>query len=705
MSEKRKRLAGSRDGGGGAEPDYTDPGTAAGVQRRRFVVVGPFEFHPVVFPVSVSVIIGLVAAALFAGELVEDAFGALSAGITNTFGWLYILTLSGFLLFALWLGYGPYGHVRLGKDDEKPEFNRLTWFTMLFSAGMGIGLLFWGVAEPLSHYNNPPGMEGGTLEAARESMAITLFHWGLHPWGMYAIVALSLAYFGFRRGLPLSFRSVFYPLVGERVHGWFGDVIDVLAVVSTLFGVATSLGLGAAQVNAGLNHLTGLTVSPVVQIGLIGVITAIATVSVVLGLHVGIRRLSEANMTMAALLLLFVFVFGPTLFLVNAFVENIGAYLQRLPTSSFWTATFEDEGERSWLGSWTVYYWGWWIAWSPFVGMFIARVSRGRTIREFVTGVLIAPTLIGAVWLTVFGNTAIHQDVAEKRPGLVSKTYSTPEVPVVAEFVGAGPAGELPVAEDGRVVGPAGYLFERGESGGLVAADGERVRFVEGESGGVMAPVGGEEGVVWEGAEGTPTLESEGLSYATELEPLTPADFLASSTVTTEDGTQVLSYDDRVSTILFVMLEPLPLMWLTALVATLCVVLFFVTSSDSASMVIDIIATGGNPDPPVGTRLFWAIGEGVVASVLLVAGGLKALQTASITAALPFTVVLIFMCVSLFRALSEDEMTRLQRSRHRAVKAAERAASRVAVETAENYFEEREVGDGEGESDGDGARG
>ena len=375
----------------------------------RTVSIGPFEMHPVVFPGAAAIILAMIGFAIAAPDTMGDAFDTMQSWIVETFGWLYVLSMSAFLVFALWLGFGRYGHVKLGKDTDKPEFGRLAWFAMLFSAGMGIGLVFWSVAEPVYHFTNPPEARGNDLDAARTAMALTIFHWGLHPWGLYAVVSIALAYFGFRRGHALSFRSVFYPLIGERVNGRIGDLIDILAVVATLFGVATSLGLGSMQVNAGLNALLGVSISTPVQIVLIACITAVATISVVAGLDAGIRRLSELNMAIAGCLLLFVIIAGSTLFFFNALVENIGAYLQRLPFNSFWTGTFEEEAGREWLGSWTIFYWGWWIAWSPFVGMFIARVSRGRTFREFITGVLLVPTAVGVIWLTAFGSSALHQ--------------------------------------------------------------------------------------------------------------------------------------------------------------------------------------------------------------------------------------------------------------------------------------------------------
>lgn len=603
------------------------------------VSFGPFEMHPVVFPAAAAIILAMLSVAIAIPGEVENLFDSVQGWIVETFGWLYVLTMSAFLVFAVWLGFGRYSHVRLGPDGEEPEFGRLAWFAMLFSAGMGIGLVFWSVAEPVYHFTSPPGGRGNDLDAARTAMALTIFHWGLHPWALYAVVSIALAYFGYRRGHALSFRSVFFPLFGERVNGRLGDSIDVLAVVATLFGVATSLGLGAMQVNAGLNALLGVTISTPVQILLIAGITAVATCSVVMGLDSGIRRLSELNIGIAAFLLVFVIVAGSTLFFFNALVENVGAYLQRLPFNSFWTGTFEEEAGRAWLGSWTVFYWGWWIAWSPFVGMFIARVSKGRTFREFILGVLLVPTAVGIIWLTAFGSAALHQETHPGEAGLPGTTYP------VRVTTDAG----LVKGEGGVLVGPNGGELTRTEEGSLVGPGGRELEVKPGEDGPevVVASTG-------EPFHPTPDQQYEG-SLAAEERPLTVVGYL-NAPVLNDEHTGTI---DRVATVLFVLLDSYPLETLTWTLATLCIILFFVTSSDSASMVIDIIASGGNPDPPVSTRLFWAILEGVVASVLLLAGGLGALQTASITAALPFTFVLILMCFSLVRGLARHERARI----------------------------------------------
>lgn len=490
--------------------------------------------HPPVFFPAAALILFLVGSGLFFGEQFKKFFDALSQYLIAQMGWFYILSMSFFLIVALYIGFSRFGRIRLGEDDSRPEFGRLTWLSMLFSAGMGIGLLFFGVAEPLMHFYqpDPPSLDAGSIAAARNSMSLTFFHWGLHPWACYTLVGLALAYFSFRKKLPLTFRSALYPLLGKRVNGPIGHIVDIVAIVSTLFGVATSLGLGALQINSGLNAVFGLTESTLVQVGLIAAITGVATVSVVSGLSKGIRILSESNMILATLLLIFIFLLGPTQHLLNAFVGNIGNYLQTLPTHSFWTAAFNPR-RQEWLADWTVFYWAWWISWSPFVGMFLARISKGRTVREFVFGVLFTPVVLTLAWFTIFGNTALY--------------------------------------------------FE--------------------------------------------------LTGATDLQALV---------------------NESLPRTLFAFLDAFPLAELMKGVATISVILFFVTSSDSASLVIDMLASGGQLSPHKGLKVFWAVTEGLVAIVLLLAGGLAALQTAAITTALPFCLVLILGVFGLMKALKKE---------------------------------------------------
>ena len=487
------------------------------------------DLHPWVFSVAAALIIFSVVFTIFYQKHVGGLFETLQENIASVAGWFFVMTMNIILVYMVSLIFSRYKDVRIGGDDAEPEFTTMGWFSMLFSAGMGIGLLFYGVAEPMFHFVASPLAEPGTPEAARIAMDLSFLHWGLHPWGIYSLVGLSLAIFCFNKGLPLSIRSVFYPLLGDRIYGPIGNVVDILATVATLFGVATSLGLGVQQVNAGLDHLFHIGQSPAIQVLLIAGITAVATWSVVSGLDAGIRRLSQLNLSLAAILLVFILILGPTIFILNALVENIGFYIQHFPQLSTWNETYE---QTNWQNGWTVFYWGWWIAWSPFVGMFIARVSYGRTVREFILGVLLVPTLLTFFWITVFGNTAIN-----------------------IEMFGAGDIAK--------------------------------------------------------------------------------------------------AVQENIPVSLFVLLEHFPLSWVTSILTILVIITFFVTSSDSGSMVIDIITAGGNPDPPVLQRLFWAIIEGVVAAVLLLGGGLVALQTAAITTGLPFAIVLLFMCYSLWKGLSQ----------------------------------------------------
>ncbi|NJB86758.1 choline/glycine/proline betaine transport protein [Lewinella marina] len=490
-----------------------------------------FDIHgPVFWPAAVIIVL-FIAVTLVVGEPMKQVFADIQEGISGFAGSFFVLLVNLFLFFTLYLAFSRFGKIRLGGKNAEPEFSTLAWFAMLFSAGMGIGILFWSVAEPIYHFQSPPiSGVGETREAAIEAMGFTYLHWGLHAWGIYALVGMALAFFSYNRKLPLTIRSVFYPILGKRIYGWPGNLIDVLAVVATLFGLATSLGLGVKQVNAGLNYLFGITDSPLTQVILIGIITVMATASVVLGIDKGVRVLSEWNIRIAAVFLLFMIILGPTLFIVDSFTQNTGYYLQNFFTLGFWTESYQ---QSDWQNSWTVFYWAWWISWSPFVGMFIGRISRGRTVREFVLGVLIVPTILTFLWLSAFGGSAI--------------------------------------------------LLE-----------------------------------------------------------LTGSDVISAAVT------------DNVATALFVLLEQYPFSFVTSLVGVLLVTSFFVTSSDSGSLVIDSITSGGKLDAPVGQRVFWAFTEGGVAAVLLIGGGLGALQTAAITTGLPFALVLLVMCYSLYRGLKTE---------------------------------------------------
>lgn len=501
----------------------------------RFVINPPVFFGAVSI-IAVFLLIGIVFPGR-AGEL----FSALQSSILASFGWLYLLAVGIFLAAVLLFSFGQFGRLKLGPDDSEPEFRYHSWVAMLFAAGMGIGLMFYAVGEPMTHFLAPPTAEPGSIAAMREAMTVTFFHWGIHAWAIYAVVGLSLAYFGYRYNLPLTIRSGLYPLLKDRINGPIGHAVDIFAIVGTMFGIATSLGLGVTQINAGLNYLIGLPIAPWVQLPLIAVITAFATISVVTGLDKGVRILSETNLIVAVLLMIFVLIVGPTANLFRDFVQNIGLYLDTLVLRTFNIYAYEP---TPWIDGWTLFYWAWWISWSPFVGMFIARISRGRTVREFVTAVLFIPAGFTFFWMTVFGNTAI--------------------------FVDTGIAA--------------------GELGAEVARD--------------------------------------------------------------------------VSVGLFQFFTYLPLTGLTSTLAVALVAIFFITSSDSGSLVIDTIAAGGETETTTLQRVFWCALEGLVAASLLLAGGLGALQSATIASALPFTFVMLALVWALYVGMRADLA---QREAHAAV--------------------------------------
>jgi choline/glycine/proline betaine transport protein len=499
-------------------------------ERRLWKEKYGFSVHPPVFFISVALIAFFIITTLLALDHMETIYSTMQDWMVTHLGWMFILLVTAVLIFNIGLLFTRFGSVKLGGLKAKPEYSFFTWFAMLFSAGMGIGLIFYSVAEPMMHFANPPFGDGNSVEAAKTAMRFTLLHWGLHAWAIYGLVGLALAYFAYNRQMPLTIRSVFYPLLGERIYGSAGNIIDILAVLATLFGVATSLGLGVSQIATGLHLVTGITNSNHLEVILIIIITIIACISVVTGLNRGIKWLSQFNITLAGLLALFVFIAGPTLFILHLFVQSIGDYFQHLLAMSFWTETFAD---TDWQASWTVFYWAWWISWSPYVGMFIARVSYGRSIREFLLGVLLVPSLITVFWFAVFGGSALHSVL-------------------------------------------------NGDSSILSAVN--------------------------------------------------------------EDSTQAL----------FTLLSHYPFSTLTSMLAILSVTVFFVTSSDSGSLVIDIITAGGKMEPPVAQRIFWASLEGIIAIVLLLSGGLSALQTGAITTGLPFAIVIVLMCVALLKALRQD---------------------------------------------------
>ncbi|MGO1246768.1 MAG: BCCT family transporter [Oceanisphaera sp.] len=508
--------------------------------------IGPFglDIHNRVFMISGLAIVAFVFLTLAFQNQVAPLFVDLRAWLTSSLDWFFLSAGNIFVLVCIGLILSPLGRVRIGGTKATPDFTYLGWFSMLFAAGMGIGLMFYGVSEPLSHFGTSfagvtledgvrtdwaplGGAVGDAAAATNLGMAATIYHWGLHPWAIYAVLALGLAIFSFNKGLPLTVRSVFYPLLGERVWGWPGHVIDTLAVIATMFGLATSLGFGASQASAGLNYLFDIPLGTITEIVLVILITGIATISVLAGLDAGVKRLSEINMALAALLLIFVIVVGPTLLILSGFFSNLGAYFQNLPALAM---PFERE-DANFTQGWTAFYWAWWISWSPFVGMFIARVSRGRTVREFLVSVLLIPSTACVLWMTAFGGTAINQFVADG--------YET--------VVGA----EVPLQ-------------------------------------------------------------------------------------------------------LFIMLDALPLAQITSFIGIILVVVFFVTSSDSGSLVIDTIASGGKVNSPKPQRVFWCGFEGLVAIALMLGGGLAALQAMAVSTGFPFAIVLMVSCVSLIKGLASE---------------------------------------------------
>src|SRR5690554_1014947 len=492
--------------------------------------------NPPVFFGSAFLVVAIV---FFAGMFpkgAQELFGSVQSWIVDSVSWFYILTLALILLATLFLATSRYGDIKLGPDHSEPDYKNASWFAMLFSAGMGIGLMFFGVAEPVMHFIAPPVGDPNTIEAAKEAMKLTFFHWGLHAWAVYAVVALILAFFSFRHGLPLTLRSALYPLNGERIYGPIGHAIDIFAIIGTVLGIATSLGFGVLQINSGLNYLFGLPVNELVQVVLIIVATGLATLSVVSGLDKGVRRLSEINLLLAVALMLFVLVLGPTAFLLKSYIQNTGSYLSDIVYKTFNLYAYEP---TDWIGGWTLFYWGWWISWSPFVGMFIARISRGRTIRQFITGVMLVPTGFTLAWMTVFGNSAID------------------------------------------------------------------------------------------------LIMNQGISQLADT----------------------VSADSSLA--LFNFLEHFPLTGMLSLIAVVMVMLFFVTSADSGSLVIDMLASGGKFNTPVWQRIFWASSTGIIAIALLLSGGLQALQIVTIASALPFSAILLATLWGLLRALHVDSTKRV----------------------------------------------
>jgi len=486
----------------------------------------------ILFPVfipAVVVTLLLVVGTMSNPELAGEVFSATLAFITTNFGWFYMLSVAFFLIFIVGIAMTPWGNIKLGPDHAEPQYSFPAWFAMLFSAGYGIALLFFGVAEPVLHYASPPAGAPETVDAAKQAMQIAFFHWGFHIWAIYGLTGLVLAYFSFRHGLPLSMRSALYPIIGERIYGPIGHVVDVFAILGTMFGIATTLGLSVTQINAGINYLwPEIPVSIGVQIIAIVVITAMAICSVVAGLDKGVKNLSLLNMILAIALLLFVFLAGPTIFILETFLQNTGSYLNNIIERTF---NLQAYSRSDWIGNWTLFIFGWTIAWSPFVGLFIAKISRGRTIRQFVFGVMFVPTIFTFLWFSVFGDTALHLIMVEGYTSLIADVQA----------------------------------------------------------------------------------------------------------------------DNAIA--LFKLFELLPMTSIASFLAVVLIVTFFVTSSDSGSLVIDSLAAGGAIHTPVWQRVFWATTEGVVAAALLLAGGLSALQTMTIASALPFAIIMLIAALGMWRAL------------------------------------------------------
>ncbi|RZF53582.1 BCCT family transporter [Acinetobacter halotolerans] len=508
----------------------------------------------ILFPVFIPTIIVIVLVLLGTisnPELAGQFFSQVLNYVTNTFGWFYMLAVAAFLIFIVGIAMSNWGNIKLGPDHAEPEYSFLSWFAMLFSAGYGIALLFFGVAEPVLHFSAPPQGAPGTIEAAKQAMQISYFHWGFHIWAIYGVVGLSLAYFTFRHGLPLAMRSTLFPFIGNRINGWMGHTVDTFAVLGTLFGIATTLGLSVTQINTGVNYLfPSIPVSIPVQIATILIITLLATFSVVAGMDKGIKRLSVINIGLAVALMLFVFIVGPTLFILQTFVENTGSYLSNLVERTF---SLQAYTANDWIGNWTLFIFGWTISWAPFVGIFIAKISRGRTIRQFIVGIMLIPTIFTFLWFSVFGDTALHLILVEGYQSLV----------------------------------------------------------------------------------------------------------------------QDVQQDKAIA--LFKLYEHLPLTSLLSFLSVILIITFFVTSADSGSLVIDSLTSGGVTDTPIWQRVFWTTTQGLIASGLLLAGGLSALQTASIVSALPFTIIMLIAIIGLCKALAIEQhrnasLTHHQPSQHNAQK-------------------------------------
>ncbi|KUF07202.1 choline transporter [Leucobacter sp. G161] len=544
--------------------------------RTHGVRIGRGMISPRVFWPALIIILALVGYAVALPDAAEQTFSSVQGWIVEHLGWYYMLVVAVFIAVAAFIGFSRLGRIRLGQDDDTPEFGLMSWFSMLFAAGMGIGLVFYGVGEPLTYatVDPKPGWEGGQSEIAGLALAQTFVHWGIHPWAIYAIIGLAIAYAIHRRGRPVSIRWALEPLFGERVKGWTGDLIDVLAILGTVFGVATSLGLGVQQISAGMVEI-GIVdrADNTLLVILIIAVTLIAMLSVVSGIGAGMKWLSNINLSLAGALLISMLLLGPTLFLLQNLTESFGFYLANFMQMTFDVGAFQRGEANSWFANWTIFYWGWWISWSPFVGIFIARISRGRTIREFIAGVMLVPTLVGIIWFSVLGGSGLFR-----------------------QLFGAGD-----LVEDGTV---------------------------------------------------------------------------------------------NIDSVLFKILGDLPFGTIFSIVGIILVAIFFITSSDSGSLVVDMLASGGHPNPPAWSRILWAVIEGLVAIALLLAGGLKSLQAAALATALPFSVILLLMAFATLKALRIDDkvLERAERTQ-RLERLTEHMTSQWAGSLADNAEMESYVND------------
>lgn len=521
--------------GGERIPHQSEPGAPASF----FDTINP----PVFFTSGGLLILFLLFTVLMPDEAISFCESIKNSILTH-FSWFYILSVSLLVFFSLWLALSPYGQLVLGGDDETPQYSRSSWYAMLFAAGMGIGMVFYGVAEPIAHFRAPPNGTAESVVALSAALPLTFHNWGFHAWAVYAVIGLSIAYFTYRRGLPLSLRSCFYPILGERIHGVLGHSIDILAVFGTLFGLATSLGLGAGSVSAGFHRLLGTPNTVTMQLIVIGVITLAATISLVTGVDKGIKILSEANMLIAGLLLIFVFCVGPTVYILERLVESVGLYFSHFIDRSFRLGQ-PGTTESSWIKGWSVIYWGWWVAWAPFVGMFVARISRGRTIKDFILSVMCVPVAVTFFWFSVFGGTALSPEL---RPTMIAA------------------------------------IEQAGGSADAVA--------------------------------------------------------------------------------IYALLEQLPFAQILCVLAVIVVTIFFVSSSDSASFVVDMLTSGGHLDPPTWQRVFWATAEGATAAALLYSGGervLIGLKAGVVSFGLPFCALMLLMAYALFKALREEREPKAKR--------------------------------------------